>query len=147
MSITGRLFGFALLGPIGAVGPTEASKRAKAQKKLLEEEAYHLQRMANAAERSVRRSAPSGAFGRYAAVTSNRRGDRVAAVSDIPVNRGGIATITAGEEGTVFEFRQGDVRVAWDAGIRVWAPTDYLVSLALVSDAPELPPLPVVSER
>lgn len=39
MSITGRLFGFALVGPIGAVGPTAASKRAKAQKKLLEEQA------------------------------------------------------------------------------------------------------------
>ena len=31
MGLLGRAAGFALLGPIGAVGPTEASKRAKKQ--------------------------------------------------------------------------------------------------------------------
>jgi hypothetical protein len=31
MGILGRIAGFALVGPIGAVGPTEASKRAKKQ--------------------------------------------------------------------------------------------------------------------
>jgi hypothetical protein len=31
MSILGRIAGFAAVGPIGAIGPTEASKRAKKQ--------------------------------------------------------------------------------------------------------------------
>ena len=46
MSITGRLFRSSVFGPIGLLGPTEASQRAKAQKKLLEEQNRHLSRMA-----------------------------------------------------------------------------------------------------
>lgn len=138
MSITGRLFGFALLGPIGAVGPTEASKRAKAQKRLLVEQNQLLAGMANAA-RPVGANSPE----------EWRVGDRVESLVEQRVPKSG--TVYIGWEGTVIDAeRQNErdvpvVRVAWDRlGEPSWIRPD---SIDLVTQASlELPPPPVVSE-
>ena len=142
MSITGRLFRASVYGPIGLVGPTEASRRAKAQKKLLEEQNRQLARIAEVTERQsepIKPSATVARTGRYYAVATKKIGDRVALVNDEK-------RLSAGAEGTVVEFtRFGGVGVVWDAGVRTLT---VLSNLNLVAKAsPDLPPPPEVSER
>lgn len=45
MSILGRMAGFAVMGPIGAMGPTEKSKRAKKQLAELKKQTALLEEM------------------------------------------------------------------------------------------------------
>lgn len=55
MGILGRLAGFALVGPIGAVGPTEASKRSKKQLAEMQKQTHLLEA---AARTSVGQATP-----------------------------------------------------------------------------------------
>lgn len=141
MSILGRIAGFAVVGPIGAMGPTEASKRAKAQKKLLEEQNRHLARIAEgttatpAAPTTYRPQAPREVVKYDYAV-----GDRV-----VVTNSSNRLGISAGRQGTVLKpgNKNGLVpRIEWDSGRRGRIAFDDIRPLSTSTITPELPPPP-----
>lgn len=104
------------MGPTALVGPTEASKRAKAQKKLLEGQNRHLAMLGSATERQARSDFRT-TIDALDEPEEWHVGDRVVSIVEICWLRQVVAS--PGEAGTVVELRGDAARVAWDGVVQL----------------------------